>query len=217
MQQTIPIFVEDKKYFIYKDKKYWASSNGRYFYADYRETGKRKKKALHRQIWEDFNNKKIPNGFHIHHIDNNTKNNNPTNLECINGSKHISQHTLLSFKSPKYRAEKIRLLIKNRWRANKWHASQEGYEWHKQNSINMWKNKKPIKKICSECGIVYFSKGQRGTVCSTRCIQRKYARTKKYHDVKKICQFCNKEFIASRVSNAKCCSPKCSAIKRWHK
>ena len=47
---------------------------------------------VHRIIWESFYEKKIPDGYDIHHVDNNPLNNSIQNLQCVEHSKHASFH-----------------------------------------------------------------------------------------------------------------------------
>jgi hypothetical protein len=46
---------------------------------------------LHRLIWEDVNGK-VPNGYEIHHIDDNPLNNEISNLKCLSKFEHMSLH-----------------------------------------------------------------------------------------------------------------------------
>lgn len=46
----------------------------------------------YRRIWEEYNNRKIPDGFEIHHIDGNNKNNKPENLLCVSIEEHLEIH-----------------------------------------------------------------------------------------------------------------------------
>lgn len=46
----------------------------------------------YRKIWEKHNNKKIPEGYEIHHIDGNRKNNDPSNLQCVSIEEHLRIH-----------------------------------------------------------------------------------------------------------------------------
>ena len=49
-------------------------------------------KNLHRLIYEDYYDTTIPKGMQIHHLDGNTTNNNPLNLEMISISEHNRRH-----------------------------------------------------------------------------------------------------------------------------
>ena len=48
----------------------------------------------HRLAWEKYNGR-IPEGYHIHHIDSNRQNNDITNLACLSQSDHIKLHRRL--------------------------------------------------------------------------------------------------------------------------
>ena len=47
---------------------------------------------LHRWIWQKANGRKIKVGCHIHHIDNDKYNNDPSNLQEVEGNEHIASH-----------------------------------------------------------------------------------------------------------------------------
>lgn len=47
---------------------------------------------LHRDVWESFCGEKIPNGWDIHHIDENKENNDISNLMIIEKSQHAKLH-----------------------------------------------------------------------------------------------------------------------------
>ena len=48
--------------------------------------------ANYRKIWEEYNNRKIPKGYHIHHIDGDRYNNDPSNLLCCSPEEHWQIH-----------------------------------------------------------------------------------------------------------------------------
>lgn len=54
----------------------------------------KKTKINYRKIWEEYNNQKIPKGYHIHHIDGNRENNDPENLQCVSPEEHFMIHYL---------------------------------------------------------------------------------------------------------------------------
>lgn len=47
---------------------------------------------LHRKIWEEFYGQKIPDGYVIHHRDENPLNNNISNLQLMTHEEHLSHH-----------------------------------------------------------------------------------------------------------------------------
>ena len=46
----------------------------------------------YRRIWEQHNNKTIPDCYEIHHIDSNHNNNEPSNLLCVSLQEHLNIH-----------------------------------------------------------------------------------------------------------------------------
>jgi hypothetical protein len=43
-------------------------------------------------MWEKLNGKKIPDGYHIHHLDNDKTNNSIKNLICVSPKEHFEIH-----------------------------------------------------------------------------------------------------------------------------
>lgn len=51
---------------------------------------------IYRKIYEEHHNTKIPNGWHIHHIDGNRNNNDISNLEMLSPDEHAKKHGHIS-------------------------------------------------------------------------------------------------------------------------
>lgn len=49
---------------------------------------------IHQIVWEETRGKKIPKGWHIHHLDGNYKNNHPDNLMCVSPMIHWEIHRM---------------------------------------------------------------------------------------------------------------------------
>ena len=71
-------FFDDKK-FTLRDTGYYALSNG-------------SRTLMHRYVWE-FHNGKIPDGYDVHHIDENKANNSIENLECLPKYEHTQKYS----------------------------------------------------------------------------------------------------------------------------
>lgn len=77
-------------------------------------------KSLHRLIYEDYHGIKIPEGMQIHHIDEDTTNNDPSNLEMVSISEHNSIHKVgntntLGYHHTDETKQKISAKAKERW------------------------------------------------------------------------------------------------------
>lgn len=51
-------------------------------------------KKHYRKVWEEYNKRTIPKGYHIHHIDGNHENDDPSNLMCVSAEEHFMLHLL---------------------------------------------------------------------------------------------------------------------------
>jgi len=141
--------------------------------------------SLHRDVWVHHNGE-IPVGYHVHHIDGDTSNNDISNLECICGSEHFKKHAESRSKrssSPEHLAH----LASIRHKAALWHSSPEGIAWHRENAKtsicradrSKWRKNLPIlHKNCEVCGSPFETKNQRKTLCGSAC-QSKRSKAKK--------------------------------------
>lgn len=50
------------------------------------------KRLLHRAIWEEYYGQKVPEGYVLHHIDHNPKNNSIKNLQLMTAEDHLTHH-----------------------------------------------------------------------------------------------------------------------------
>ena len=117
---------------------------------------KRPNNRNHRIIWEKFNNKKLPSGTHVHHIDGNPNNNDPLNLIALTAKEHYNIHLeqkdyaacILLAKSAEVSSEELRSiqhLHGIRCRDNKLGFHSENFD-RKTHLENIWKFYKPGRK-----------------------------------------------------------------------
>jgi hypothetical protein len=193
---------------VYRGEKFFLC--GEYFQKSNRNGSKR----LHRVVYED-NFGSIPNGYHVHHIDHNKKNNSPENLQLIYAGKHISHHWEEMDNDEKInRCKKLQELGKEH--AKLWHKSEDGAEWHKKHYKQM-KDKlhKKEKIICSECGKEFdsISRNKENRFCSKKC-KSKHRRDSGVDNVDRKCIVCGSIFSVNKYSKSKTCNRKCSARLR---
>src|SRR3990167_3079030 len=205
--------MENLKFVVYKNKKYWVSGNGKYFYyCLYKKDGKCKKRiALHRQVWMDANDKQISDGYDIHHKDGNVFNNESDNLECIKESDHHAEH--MRARWAKNRKENYANLLRAIEKSKQWHFSDEGREWHREQGKKSWIRREKKVFLCKGCGKEY--KAFRAGFCSNNCCQKFYYKTKKYHE-ERICILCGKKFSVRKIESTRTCSHSCAAKMRWN-
>ena len=151
---------------IYKGEVFAVLNTGRY-YCSGRHGGKNvgNERLLHRRIWVEHNGK-IPENHHIHHIDDNWRNNNIENLECIEASEHSRLHMEERFKDDTYREKNRRQLIESSEKAKEWHKSEEGREWHKQHAKKQFSKREYKTYKCEVCGKEAPLELSRDPVCS---------------------------------------------------
>lgn len=184
---------------FYQDKKtgYWISS-------DYPRI------RAHRWVWNNLHGT-IPKGYHIHHRDENKSNNNISNLEIIEASRHLSHHMKDPLKKSAYK-EWIDII---RPLAREWHGSPEGKAWHKLHAIKCkfgtWD---PIDYKCEQCGKEFQSSKRSNTrFCSNNC-KSAWRRCAGFDNEERICKNCGSKFEINKYSKTLNCSKKCAQAFR---
>lgn len=202
-----------REFIEYKGEKFWLQTSGRYFQSG-RHSKNARERLLHRRIWID-NFGPIPKGVDIHHLDGNWRNNELKNLELKSRAKHQSEHMLESMADPIFRARAMDGLKKAIAKAPEWHASPEGIEWHRQNSLRMWGDREPVPAVCTVCEkkyVTYFE--SRSEYCSDTCGQK--VRIKNYKTAEGTCLQCGAKFLFNRhkKEGQECCSRGCAIRRR---
>jgi len=202
--------------------RYPQSKRDKYFHRRKQTNLKRIRIYLHQETWEHYNGT-IPKGYHIHHIDGDTRNNSIENLECLTPKEHVNKHPMVGDRLEKQllHLDKIRILAKV------WHNSDEGKEhcakiskefrdspkgkgFHKRIAKLSYKNFKPIEKNCEQCGVKYMTKthGNSNRFCSKSCVS-KHRKLSGIDDIISICALCGNEFKKNKYVNKKYCSNDC--------
>lgn len=192
----------DNKRFI-RDEK-----TGYYLCSSSDKTGVRKR--MHVYVWE-FYNGSVPSKYHVHHKDGDKSNNCIENLELLSEYEHLSFHG--KKRGKEHHQEIIQILDEHaRPKANEWHGSESGREWHRKHYEKM-KDKLHISRdfICEFCGKTFKSTQIKSRFCSNKC-KSAWRRKAGLDNVTKICQDCGKEYVANKYSQTKYC-PLCKNKK----
>lgn len=168
-------------------------------------------RLLHRDIWSHHNGP-IPPGHHIHHIDFDPLNNDPSNLECLSVSEHVKKHwTEERHEKQLVHLDNIRHLTKA------WHGSEEGLEWHREHGNKTWAERRSVDTTCDHCGKSFTYKSiQQQKFCSNKC-KSAWRRASGLDDVDRTCLHCENTFKVNKYSKQKTCSRSCSNRLMWAK
>lgn len=162
----------------------------------------KKGRRLHRAVWEDHNGP-IPKGYHVHHKDGDTSNNDIANLELLHGGEHLSLHMRARPPVPFTDADRLA--------AAEWHRSEEGKEWHRRHFQEIKEVLfERVEKSCAQCGSA-FTGDRKSKFCSNNC-KAKARRLSGVDDVEFICPVCGKTYLANKYYGQKTCSRTCGAI-----
>lgn len=208
------VYSEDRRTAYFDGYKFRMDAKTGYYLAN-KPTHCGKRERLHCYVWRYFNGP-IPDGYHIHHKDENKGNNEIDNLACVPVSEHTSYHSKKY--SATHKEEIKKRLDASRRLASEWHRSQEGREWHSRHGAEEFKTMKKREYVCQQCGKKFMALpvGPDHKYCGNNC--KSAARRKSGVDNEtRTCIICGKEFTANKYSSARCCSRKCGSVLRSNK
>lgn len=183
--------MELQKVINFNGIEYRLMGSGKYYLSQSKTNqGRKNPKGLHVAVWELYNKKTVPKGFQIHHKDNDTFNNDISNLECVSIREHAKKHFKNDEKFKKFHAAGVEA-------AKKWHASEEGRKWHSEHGKEVFKNKKECVKVCKKCGKEFITKQSFAVFCSEKCGEQWRGKNKRVH-FKKKCVICGEEFEGTK-------------------
>lgn len=163
--------------------------------------------GIHRAVWQYYNGK-IPEGYEIHHIDENPVNNDIKNLTCLQATKHHSHH-MQKRESQEYTCQFCgQKFLSNGIGKIRFCSTKCNNAWHTHCD-------KETRK-CVVCGKDFQTRRQSRTVCCSPSCGVIFAhRNSKKPSVKQICPACGKEFTLKYPSTKQiCCSQSCAAKLR---
>lgn len=135
------------------------------------------KNSMHRVVWEYYNGI-IPDGYEIHHIDENPHNNRIENLELVKAGDHQKIHSSKRSKDWVSNFQKLGVEA-----AKEWHSTKEGKEFHSKIGKESWEKREKIVKICIECEKEYsVYSGVKSYFCHRNCKAKHYRKVLKGGD-----------------------------------
>ena len=158
--------------------------------------------GIHRTVWQYYNGE-IPEGYLIHHDDENPKNNASSNLVLKTKSEHRREHVTaapIADRKP-MKCDRCGKIFDAYDNGAKLHFCPEC-----RAHAHYERKKFPI--TCEWCGKQFFSKSKATRYCSSACWGKAVSVRNGRHETK-TCPICGKEFTA-RISEHKIfCSRKC--------
>lgn len=164
--------------------------------------GRKNPKGLHVAIWEFHHKAQVPSGWHVHHKDGNTFNNDISNLECIPSKQHYKIPKQIDIEAVKRNLARIRPLTR------RWHRSPEGRLWHSQNSRKQWANPSKFNCVCIQCGDAFQSVHSGAKFCSDACVMAAGRESGRWN-IDKQCFICGKTFTSNKYEKQLTCSRSC--------
>lgn len=195
----------DGKNAIYDGYKFRKDPKTGYFLSS-KKTDAGKRERLHNYVWRKEKGS-IPEGYHIHHIDQNKNNNDISNLQALSSHEHEVLHGEL--KTPEERKKLRENLLRNAMpKAAEWHSSEDGKQWHQKHSKEMWENRHAREYKCTNFGKTFSSINIYSThenrFCGNNC-KSAYRRKSGVDNVERKCESCGKIFTANKYTKTKYC------------
>lgn len=140
----------------YRGFSYRRQPGRAYYAASGWAIAKHGRSSLHRDVYRDHHGT-IPDGWHVHHIDGDTENNDPANLEAISPSDHARHHY----------AERAERMAERR---AEWMATPEGREVRRRAAAKMRANTPARETTCAHCGAAITTRAGKGRLyCNDDC------------------------------------------------
>lgn len=155
----------------------------------------------------------VPDGWHVHHKDEDTLNNSAGNLEALPAGEHSALHVAID---GGWGAFDLAHMDRMRELAKAWHSSPEGLAWHSEHGRETWigRERKPAG-TCTGCGteLLSFHPDRNGDRwCSRKCFMLAAYHSGKYGK-EKTCPWCNLGFF-SKSGKTTYCSRTCAQRAR---
>lgn len=199
----------DRRTAYFMGYKFRRDSKTGYYLAN-RPTYNGHRERLHVFVWR-INNGEVPEGYHIHHMDEDKGNNEIENLACVPGNMHRGYH---SKKFAELHPDVVKANMgKAQAKASEWHRSVQGRAWHSKHMQEQVFDEREY--TCEYCG-KRFKALPYGAVkyCSNGCKAKARYRAGLDNE-ERACAVCGKVFTVNKYSRTQCCSRECAATLRW--
>lgn len=183
----VPEFVEfdGTIYRLMGSRRYYLSQSSS-------NAGRKRAKGLHVAVWESHHGVPVPPGWHVHHADGDTLNNDPENLVALPPGEHLAiARPIKDMERHKAHLDRVRPL------ASQWHASEEGRRWHSENARKSWARRKgqgSHQHTCEGCGKTYDAWRADARFCTAVCRNRYVRHTTERTTVEQTCVICGALF-----------------------
>ena len=171
-----------------------------------------KRRRLHVYVYETETGEKVPDGYQIHHKDEDKRNNEISNLVCMTEHDHLSYHSKKNLAENAEHKEKF--IERGIEAAKEWHKSDEGRKWHREH----WQKIRGAlyderEYKCAFCGKTFKSKKVGSRFCNN-AHKSAYRRKMGYDNVLRKCVVCGKMFVVNKYLKTKTCTRECAARLR---
>jgi hypothetical protein len=160
---------------------------------------------LHQEVWKAAHGE-IPDGYEIHHKDDDSLNNALDNLDCIPLAEHRKRHSGRCSDKMRSHLDAVRPL------AAAWHGSEAGHAWHSEHAVKVAAERRPSVRSCKVCGADFASVHAYATFCSQACRDRGRPARRKLHQ--RTCVGCGVVFATDR-NRARFCTRPCAVRSSW--
>lgn len=124
-------YSDDLKVAFFDGHKFRKDAKTGYYLAT-KNTRAGKRERLHVYVWQRYNGK-LPDGYHVHHIDGDKTHNDIDNLAAVSKRKHASFHGRERWEREPENMMK-NFTAKGVSAARTWHGSEAGRKWHSEHA-----------------------------------------------------------------------------------
>lgn len=164
----------------------------------------------HRYVYAKYHGP-IPEGYHVHHKDEDKSNNDIDNLELMLAGDHLTYHGLKNAANPEWLEwSRNNMATKARPAASEWHGSEAGLAWHREHAKCSIMAIEPRDFVCEQCGTGFRTRptGQ-NKFCSNAC-KSAHRRVLAVDHVSRDCAFCGEAFARDKYRKTRTCSRSCT-------